>query len=113
MGFNLHGCCRLAAICESLDCENLDINGYAQYNGWPDGDIAHRKMVLIILRCRQTPFSHLASSFATVSLVLGGCGVCIPSFSVPNCGSMSDLVKVAPHSMATGASKARMCKGAR
>ena len=48
-------------------------------------------MVLIILHCQQTPFSHLASSFATMCLVLAGCWVCIPSYSVPNCGSMSEI----------------------
>ena len=36
-GFNVHGFCRLAAICngfcKGFRCKNLDVDEYAQYNG--------------------------------------------------------------------------------
>ena len=39
-GFNAKSVCGLAAICESFVCGNLDINGYARYNGYPK-DVTH------------------------------------------------------------------------
>ena len=56
-------------------------------------------------------FTSLVLSF--VLLIFAGCRVCIPSFSVPKRGSMSDLEKVVPHSILTAAKKARMRKGIR
>ena len=113
MGFNVHVFCELAAIHENFICENLHINGYARDNGQPNDDITHRKMALIIFYFLQALFSHFASSFTTRHFVPAGCGVCIPSFSVHNCGSVSDLKKVVPHSMAAAARKARIRKGTR
>ena len=57
--------------------------------------------------------SSYYSSLATVSFVLAGCGVCIPSFAVPKCGNMPDLEKISPHSIAAAARKARMREGTR
>ena len=93
-GFNVRSFCRLPAIHESFVRENLDSNGYAQYNGQPNDDDTPRKMLLIIFTPSANPILLPRYFFATVCFVLAGCGVCIPSFLVPKRGSVSNLEKV-------------------
>ena len=110
--FDVRSVCGLAAICKSFVRKNLDINGYARYNGsqmmtW------HRKMALIIFTLPANSINSLTSlvrySALCSCLLWSMYSFCLS----PKRRSMSDLEMVISHWWQQAVRKARLRRGTR